>query len=238
MTRTQNATPRCGPITTLVVSIGRGETRITYADDSTRTFWANPLRYKFFSKMIDLGPFIKRTAKDYPRETAAFLERHFGRNTRIMVSDATHKRLKSMQLNSLIASGDPMKLEDFVRWHTWQLEQVMSTPAQRATIIDWKVPQTETLRILNFSWHLPNCVAWKLIRSNIDNAAKCYCKRTKKIMDKIKHLVNLETVEGGNCSSLVPALVEKMDDANDDLKKLKRLLELHKKRNRHYQQYL
>ncbi|XP_052839444.1 uncharacterized protein LOC128254402 isoform X2 [Drosophila gunungcola] len=234
MTRTQIATPRCGTISKLVVSIGSGETFITYADASTRSYYANPSWLILQNGMVDLGPIREPITSDYPKKATAFLERHFGGNSQVRTSKATQQRLASMQLH-VLADNSEMDChdEDALIWHTWLVEKVKFPPTQCAVISEWNDPFTETLTSSYCSWHLKNCMAWQLIVSNKRAEANCFCLRIKKIMDIAHSLVDpeLEQNESGmDRSSLVPALTS----AADLLQKLNDLLELQEKRNRLY----
>ncbi|XP_016968177.1 uncharacterized protein LOC108036495 [Drosophila biarmipes] len=226
MTRKEIATPRCGTITKLVVSIGSGETFITYADASTRSFCANPSWLNFQNGMMELGPVSEPSPHDQPSEAAAFLERHFGRKPKVRASMATHQRLASMDLKAR-SSEVNFQDRDVVIWHTWLVEKVRFPPAQCAIIEEWKDPFTETLGSCYCAWHLQNCMAWKLIIGNITTEAKCFCLRIKKTMDKVNHLLNTELDPGESTP-------ENVLSATHLLKKLNDLLELQEKRNRRY----
>lgn len=124
---------------------------------------------------MDLSLISEPIAKDYPKEAAAFLERHFGKRPTVRASEATHQRLVSMQLNALVANseGDFEEVSpEAVVWHTWLLEEVKPLTSQRAVITEWIEPATEALRIFNRSWHLQNCMAWRLIVSQQNDQAK------------------------------------------------------------------
>ncbi|KAH8347883.1 hypothetical protein KR084_002088, partial [Drosophila pseudotakahashii] len=227
MTLTKIATPRCGTITKLVVSIDSGETFITYADATTRLFCANPSWLNFQNGMMELCPISEPNPHDHPKEVAAFLERHFGRNTKIQASMGTHQRLASMHLN-VRSSEVNFQDKDAVIWHTWLVEKERLPPAQCAVIKEWKDPFTETLGSCYCSWHLQNCMAWQLMISNKRAEAKCFCLRIKKTMDIANKLVESEGEPNGSLLS------ENVSGATDMLKKLNDLLELQKKRNRRY----
>ncbi|XP_016929013.2 uncharacterized protein [Drosophila suzukii] len=229
MTRKQIATPRCGTITKLVVSIGSGETFITYADDTTRSFCANPSWLNFQNGMMELGPVSEPHPHDHPKEAAAFLERHFGRNPKVWASMATQQGLSSLPLNGRKSEVN-FQDRDAVIWHTWLVEKVRFPPAQCAIIEEWKDPFTETLGSCYCVWHLQNCMAWQLIVRNIMTEAKCFCLRIKKTMDIVNQLLDPELEPDKS----TPAMSERVLDATDILKKLNDLLELQEKRNRRY----
>ncbi|XP_070070206.1 uncharacterized protein [Drosophila takahashii] len=180
--------------------------------------------------MMELCPMSEPNPHDYPKEVGAFLERHFGRNTQIHASMATHQRLASINLN-VRSSEVNFQDTDAVIWHTWLVEKERFPPAQCAVIKEWKDPFTETLGSCYCSWHLQNCMAWQLKISNKMTEAKCFCLRIKKTMDIASKLVESEWEPD---ESMFPALNEKVVSATDMLKKLNDLLELQKKRNRCY----
>ncbi|EDW92211.2 uncharacterized protein LOC6531708 isoform X1 [Drosophila yakuba] len=225
MTRTKIATPRCETIAKLVVSIGSGESFLTYADATTRSFCANPSWLNFQNGMMEVGPISKPNPHDSQKEAASFLERHFG-----------IRFLDSKPLNESGSAVDFQERKTII-WHTWLVEKVRIPPAQCAVIKDWKDPCTETLGTCSCSWHLQNCMAWQLIISNRMTDAKCFCSRIKKTMDIVNCLVDPELEQDNSlkdCSTPLAALTEKVFGATDQLKKLIDLLELQEKRNRRY----
>ncbi|XP_017024869.1 uncharacterized protein [Drosophila kikkawai] len=177
MTSTQIATTCCRPITKLVVSIGSGETHIIYADDSARSFCTNPSWCTFRGGLMDLSLRSEPAGKDYFKETTAFLERHFGRKPTVRASQASQQRLVSLQLNALEAHSDgnveEEEKKERIIWHSWLLEEVELPPSQSAAVIEWIAPRTESLKISHRSWHLQNCMAWRLIVSHKNELAKC-----------------------------------------------------------------
>ncbi|XP_017049417.1 uncharacterized protein LOC108093720 [Drosophila ficusphila] len=236
MTRTQIDTPRCGIITKLVVSIDSGETFITYADDTTRAFCPNPSWLNFQNRMMELGPISKPISHDQPNEVAAFLERHFGKNSQLRGSMGSSQSLAKINLDVRNSELNFQEREP-VSWHTWLVEKVNFPPTQCATVKEWKDPLVGTRGSCHCSWHLKNCSAWKLIISNKLPDAKCYCLRIKKLMDMANNLVDPEWEKDDllqDCNTLFPLLTEKVLSATDLLKELNDLLELQKKRNRQY----
>ncbi|XP_033152211.1 uncharacterized protein LOC117135815 isoform X1 [Drosophila mauritiana] len=220
MTRKKIATSRCETIAKLVVSVGSGETFLTYADATTRSFCANPSWLNFQNGMMEVGPISKPNPHDSQKEATSFLERHFG-----------SKRLDSEQMNAEFQNRKT------IIWHTWLVEKVRFPPAQCAVIKEWKDPVTETLGTCYCSWHLRSCMAWQLIISNRMTEAKCFCSQIKKTMDIVNCLVDSEVEQEKtvkDCSSPLAVLTEKVFDATDMLKKLNDLLELQEKRNRKY----
>ncbi|XP_017108413.2 uncharacterized protein [Drosophila bipectinata] len=238
MIRTEIVTPRCGPITKLVVSISSGQTKITYADDSSRASCANPSWLTYNGRMADLSPMCEPAPKDYPKEAKHFLERHFGTNSHIRVSEAAKKRLELLDLTVLSYNDIDLEENKPVVWHEVTLEEVELPPAQRASIVEYKEPETDSIKILNFAWHLQNCRAWELIISDRYRGAKCFCPRIRKIMDTINDLVEPEMFQiesSEDDSAWVPALSEKVQSASFLLKKLHNLLDLQKEVNLRYQ---
>lgn len=238
MIRTEIVTPRCGPITKLVVSISSGQTKITYADDSSRTFCANPSWLTSNGRMVDLSPVCEPAPKDYPKEAELFLERHFGTSSQLRVSEAAKIRLELLNLNVLSYNENDLVEKVPVEWHPVIIEEIELPPTQTATIVEYKEPVTDTIRTFNINWHLQNCMAWELIISNRNPSAKCYCPRIRKIMDTINTLVEPELFQidsSEDDSALVPALSMKVQSASHMLKKLHNLLDLQKEINLRYQ---
>ncbi|XP_016929014.2 uncharacterized protein [Drosophila suzukii] len=179
--------------------------------------------------MMELGPVSEPHPHDHPKEAAAFLERHFGRNPKVWASMATQQGLSSLPLNGRKSEVN-FQDRDAVIWHTWLVEKVRFPPAQCAIIEEWKDPFTETLGSCYCVWHLQNCMAWQLIVRNIMTEAKCFCLRIKKTMDIVNQLLDPELEPDKS----TPAMSERVLDATDILKKLNDLLELQEKRNRRY----
>ncbi|KAH8291489.1 hypothetical protein KR054_012199 [Drosophila jambulina] len=246
MSSTQIATTCCRSITKLVVSIGSGETHINYEDDTARSFCTNPV-FTFRGGLMDLSLMSEPKGQDYFKKATAFLERHFGRQPTVRASQASQQRLGSLQLNALEAHsvGNSEKEEEKekqrVICYSWLLEEVQLPPSQCAGIIEWVAPKTEALRVSYHSWHLENCMAWRLFVSRKDEQATCYCQRIKRIMDTVNTLVDLETELDESLvgfSSLSPRSTENVLTASAVLKELNDLLDRQDKRNRRYERQL
>lgn len=122
--------------------------------------------------MVDLKPLCEPAPKDYPKEAELFLERHFGTNSPLRVSEAAKIRMQLLHLNVLSFDDDGLEEKVPVEWHSATIEEVELPSIQRTSIVEYKEPVTDTLRTFNINWHLQNCMAWELIISNRNPSAK------------------------------------------------------------------
>ncbi|XP_033246298.1 uncharacterized protein LOC117187697 [Drosophila miranda] len=215
-----------GPITKLTVNIGKGETRISYGNASTRVIYANPSGLAFPGGMMDPSLISDPYMEDNRYRPESFLQRHFS---------LLAKRLPNLMG---ITAPDSSEVEDPVNkdvvWYTWHSEEVEKLEPQRVEFIEWKAPETGTVKIFNRFWHLQNCFAKKRL-SHKSESPKCYCLKIKQITDHIKDLIASELPEHQSVdddASKPHVFDTKIKEVNDSLKQLHDLLELQEQCNR------